>query len=151
MVVGSAGGLALGNDGLVTATIAEEGARDGHPPKTLEVDYVIDATGVEVNLRDHEVIADLIDCTGAQTNAVGQLSVDGSFEVAGTRNGYGRIFASGVSTLGNPYVIPMYSFWGLQYAALLTCRRLSEEGFCNKMGPFRSIHAWWRRMRLVAP
>lgn len=147
VVVGSAGGLALGNDGLVTATIT----REGQPPMTMEVDYVIDATGVEVNLRDHEVIADLIDCSGAQTNAVGQLSVDESFEIAGTGNGHGRVFASGVSTLGNPYVIPMYSFWGLQYAALLTCRRLNEDGFCQRIGPVRSVRGWWRRMRMVAP
>lgn len=147
VVVGSASGLELQDNGRVRATISQE----GKPATSLEVDYVIDATGVEVNLRDHEVIADLLDCCGAETNAVGQLAVNDAFEVSGTRNGNGKIFASGVSTLGNPYVIPMYSFWGLQYAALLTCKDLSRDGFCQPLGIRRSVRGWWHRIRNSAP
>ena len=117
----------------------------------LEVDFVIDATGVDANLRDHEVLADLVDCGGALLNAAGQLAVNCNFEVEGVRNGDGRIFASGFPVLGNPYVIPMYSFWGYQYVAWLVHNALASEGFCNRIGLRRSINQWWRKQRGLPP
>ena len=50
--------------------------------------------------------------TGAQRSPYGRMPVELSFEVTGTRNGDGLIFASGSATLGGPYAT-VDSFLGL--------------------------------------
>lgn len=108
----------------------------------ISADFVIDATGLEADIRDHRVLNDLLDFGGARTNVLGKLDVDQRFEVSGTRNGEGRMYAVGSATLGS-YYTAVDSFLGLQYAGLQVCDDLARQGFCHKIGPVQSIRQWW--------
>lgn len=120
----------------------------GQSLRTVEADFVIDATGLEGDVRGHPLIADLLGCRGAGLNAFGRLDVDSHFEVKGARSGTGRIYASGSITLGAP-VAPVDSFFGLNQAALEIGDDLARQGFCTRIGTRRSIKAWsqWARRR----
>ncbi len=153
VLVGSAGGLEIGANGKVMSNIVKS---DGSISR-IETDFVIDATGVEASLEDHEILSDLVNCSGAKLNSIGQLDVNEAFEVEGTRSPGtdpskpGRLFATGIATLGNPHCIAMYSFWGLQYSAWKTAEELSKDGFSKRIGFYRSTTSWIRRMRNREP
>lgn len=112
----------------------------------IPADFIIDATGLEGDVRESQLLDDLLTHTGAQPNPMGRLSVSESFEVEGTRNATGRLYASGSMTLGGPYA-PVDSFLGLQYCALQIADDLASQGFVPRLGTFRSIGQWlkWAR------
>jgi hypothetical protein len=112
----------------------------------LPADYIVDATGLEADITEHRLLKDLFDMTGAQRNPYGKMQVELSFEVTGTRNGDGLIFASGSATLGGPYAT-VDSFLGLQYQALRITDELSKYGFGKKLGMGRSLSQWWKWVR----
>ncbi|MEM9714335.1 MAG: hypothetical protein AAGA17_19090 [Actinomycetota bacterium] len=112
----------------------------------LAANFVIDATGLEADIGEHRVLADLLEHGGAGRNAYGRLDVAPSFEVRGARNGDGRMYASGSITLGG-YYAGVDSFLGLQYAALAIADDLAVVGVAPKIGARRSMGEWWRRMR----
>jgi len=114
----------------------------------IDADFIIDATGLEGDIRDHRLLSDLLDCAGAGTNASGRIDVDQHFEVRGTQSGDGRLFASGSVAAGG-YLPPADSFWGVEHAALEICDELARLGFCRHVGTVRSIRQWWRWMRGV--
>ncbi len=109
----------------------------------IPADYIIDATGLEADITEHRLLKDLFDMTGAQRNPYGKMQVELSFEVTGTRNGDGLIFASGSATLGGPYAT-VDSFLGLQYQALRITDELHKYGFGKKLGLARSTSQWWK-------
>lgn len=111
----------------------------------LEVpsNFIIDATGLEGDIKEHRLLADLMDKVGAQTNPIGRLETTPAFEVIGTESPPGRLYASGTATLGS-YYTPVDSFLGLQYAALHIVDDLSHHGFGRRIGPVRSIGQWWK-------
>jgi hypothetical protein len=113
---------------------------------TLEADVIIDCTGLEADLREHRVLADLLDHSGAGRNPMGRLDVERTFEVRGTRSGSGRMYASGAITLGG-YYAGVDSFLGLQYAALTITDDLAAQGFCHRIGVGRSMSQWWKWFR----
>lgn len=120
---------------------------------TFEIvaDYIIDATGLDGEVRDNRVLADLLDHGGAQLNPLGRLEVDkDTFELVGTRNEPGRLYGAGSMTLGGPYA-PVDSFLGLQYAALRATDDLARLGFVRRIGVWRSITQWWRWTRNREP
>ena len=100
---------------------------------TLEIpaNFIVDATGLEADIREHRVLADLFDHTGTGANPLGRLDVDRSFEIIGTRSDPGRMYAVGSSTLGGPYA-GVDTFLGLQYAALRVTDDLAAQGFCPR-------------------
>ncbi len=112
----------------------------------IPADYIIDATGLEADITEHRLLKDLFDMTGAQRNPYGKMQVELSFEVTGTRNGDGLIFASGSATLGGPYAT-VDSFLGLQYQALRITDELHKYGFGKKLGIGRSTSQWWKWVR----
>ena len=116
------------------------------PPPTqpfeVTVNYIIDCTGLEADIREHRVLADLLDHSGAGRNPKDRLDVDRTFEVIGTRSGMGRMYASGTATLGG-YFPGVDTFLGLQIAAQEIADDLAANGFVRRMGPARSIHQWW--------
>lgn len=116
----------------------------------LMADHIIDATGLESDLAESQLLGDLLQHTGAGRNPLGRLDVSGGFELSGTRSGDGRMYASGSITLGGPYA-PVDSFLGLQYAALQILDELSGQGFVPRLGTGRSIGQWLRWARGVAP
>jgi hypothetical protein len=115
---------------------------------SIASDYVIDATGLDPDIRQHSLLADLLDHCGARPNPLGRLDVEPDFEVRGTRSGPGRIYASGASTLGG-YLAPVDSFWGLSHAAIEICDALARNDLCRKIGPVRSTRQWLRWIRNV--
>ena len=128
-----------------TKVVTTVRARDGATVE-LEADFIIDATGLEGDVRDHRLLADLLECGGVGTNPLGRLDVDPHFELRGARSGDGRMYASGSLALGG-YLAPVDSFWGVEHVALEICDELARQGFCQRIGPLRSIVHWWRWMR----
>ncbi|WP_018502048.1 FAD/NAD(P)-binding protein [Parafrankia discariae] len=139
--VGEVQRLTPGPDGTVVTRVR---TADG----MLEVPaaYVIDATGLVADIREHRVLADLLDHSGAGHNPLGRLDVERTFEVRGTRNGPGRLYASGAATLGG-YFPGVDTFLGLQIAAQEICDDLAAEGFVPRIGVARSVSQWMRWMR----
>ncbi|ULE32025.1 hypothetical protein [Mycobacterium sp. IDR2000157661] len=115
-------------------------------PFDVTVNFVIDCTGLEADIREHRVLADLLDHSGAGRNPKGRLDVDTTFELIGTRSGEGRMYASGTATLGG-YFPGVDTFLGLQIAAQEIADDLAANGFCPRMGPLRSMSQWvsWAR------
>ena len=118
------------------------------PNGLLEVpaDYVIDATGLEADIGEHRLLADLLQHSGAGRNPVGRLDVERSFEVRGTRNGTGRMYASGACTLGG-YFPGVDTFLGLQISAQEIADDLIDQGLGRPLGPGRSTLQWLRWAR----
>ncbi len=112
----------------------------------IPADYIVDATGLEADITEHRLLKDLFDMTGAIRSPYGRLDVELSFEVKGTRNGDGLLFASGSATLGGPYAT-VDSFLGLQYQALRITDELAKYGFGKHLGIGRSFSQWWKWMR----
>jgi hypothetical protein len=109
----------------------------------IPANFIIDSTGLEADIREHRVLADLLDFGGAQKNVLGKLDVNQRFEIRGTRNENGRMYAVGSATLGSYYTV-VDSFLGLQAAGLKIADELAAQGFCKKIGVSRSISQWWK-------
>ncbi|MGQ4600720.1 hypothetical protein [Nocardia sp. R6R-6] len=137
---------AAGRQGVVATILPDAAAPLPFPPPSqpfdTAVDYIIDCTGLEADIREHRLLADLLDHTGAGRNPMGRLDVDTTFELIGTRSGDGRMYASGSATLGGPFV-GVDTFLGLQIAAQEIADDLAAVGFCRRMGPLRSTRQWW--------
>jgi hypothetical protein len=114
-------------------------------PHVGTFDTVIDCTGLEADIREHRVLADLLDHSNARRNPLGRLDVERDFEVRGTRNG-GKLYASGSATLGG-YFAGVDSFLGLLVAAQEISDDLAEQGFCARLTPGRSTSQWWKWVR----
>ncbi|QZY30469.1 hypothetical protein [Nocardioides coralli] len=112
----------------------------------VEASYVIDCTGLEADISEHRMLADLLQHSGAGRNPLGRLDVERSFEVRGTANGDGRMYASGTATLGG-YFPGVDTFLGLQIAAQEIADDLARQGFGRRIGPARSIAQWLRWAR----
>jgi hypothetical protein len=112
----------------------------------LPADFVIDCTGLEADIAEHRLLADLLDHSGAGRNPIGRLDVERSFELRGTRSGGGAIYASGASTLGG-YFPGVDTFLGLQIAAQEIADDLARRGFGSRIGPGRSIVQWFKWLR----
>jgi hypothetical protein len=114
--------------------------------REIPADYIIDATGLEGDPKEHRVLSDLLEHGGAGLNGLGRLDVDRDAELVGTRSEPGRIYATGSTTLGG-YLAPVDTFLGLQLAGLIVCDALAAQGFVKKIGPARSISQWikWAR------
>lgn len=130
-------GLTPGPSGTVTASLTTENG-----PQNVQVMAVIDCTGLEADIREHRVLADLLDHGGAGRNPLGRLDVERSFEMRGTRSEPGRMYASGSATNGG-YFPGVDTFLGLQIAAQEIADDLTQLGFCARLGPVRSTHQWW--------
>jgi len=137
-VVGRVEALDPGADDLISARV-----QTGDSVLLAEASFVIDCTGLESDIGEQRILADLLQHSGARRNPLGRLDVEPSFEVRETRSGKGRLYASGAATHGG-YVPGVDTFLGLQIAALEIADDLAEQGFCRKLGPLRSIQQWLR-------
>ncbi|HWM04478.1 MAG TPA: hypothetical protein VNP92_19240 [Actinophytocola sp.] len=109
----------------------------------VEVDFVIDCTGLEADIAEHRLLKDLLEHGGAGRNPVGRLDVERNFELRGTRSGDGIMYASGSTTLGG-YFPGVDTFLGLQVAAQEIQADLAKQGFGRRIGPFRSTSQWFK-------
>ncbi len=109
----------------------------------IRSDYIIDCTGLEADISQHRVLADLLQHTGAYRNPLGRLEVERHFELKNTANGDGVLYASGATTLGG-YFPGVDTFLGLQIAAQEIADDLARRGWCKKIGPGRSTSQWFK-------
>ena len=116
----------------------------------ITADFVIDCTGLEADISEHRVLADLLEHSGVARNPVGRLDVERTFELRGTASGTGVIYASGATTLGG-YFPGVDTFLGLQIAAQEIADDLARRGFCRRIGPLRSTAQWLRWARGQEP
>jgi pSer/pThr/pTyr-binding forkhead associated (FHA) protein len=118
----------------------------------LQADFIIDATGLDADPEQTPLLKDLLHTYHLEKNGKNRLKVTDNFEVAGLRNKTGRVYASGVMTLGGPYA-PVDSFIGLQYAAQQSLTDLVASGApgVRPLPPLRSIRQWLRWARGVQP
>ncbi len=144
--VGSVGSVEPGPDGTTVTRIE---SKDGAILQ-VEANFIIDATGLEAGVREHRLLADLLDHTGARVNPLGRLDASPEFVLTGTESPPGKMYASGSITLGS-YYSPVDSFLGLQYAGLQIADDLARIGFAPRIGPFRSVRQWWKWMRNAPP
>ena len=94
-------------------------------------------------LQLHRVLNDLLKNGGAGRNPKHRLEVERHFEVKGTANGDGALYASGAATLGG-YFPGVDTFLGLQIAAQEITDDLARRGFGAKIGPVRSTVQWFK-------
>jgi hypothetical protein len=122
------------------------------PTKRLayRAEFVIDCTGLEADIAEHRVLADLLAHSGAGRNPLGRLDVERTFELRGSASGPGVMYASGATTLGG-YFPGVDTFLGLQVAAQEIADDLARRGFCRRIGTFRSIRQWLRWARNKQP
>ena len=107
-------------------------------------DFIIDATGLEARPQFQPFLGDLIDRYGLSTNPLGRLDVTNDFLVKGMENGAGRMYASGVVTLGGPYA-PVDTFLGLQYTARRSVDHLVEiKSGARYLKGFYSLSQWFK-------
>jgi hypothetical protein len=140
-MIGEIDDMVPGPGGTVTIKVkTDHGVQEG------QVTALIDCTGLEADITEHRVLADLLEHGGAGRNPVGRLDVEPHFEVRGTRSGPGKIYASGSATLGG-YFPAVDSFLGLQYAALEIADDLARIGFCRRIGVGTSLRHWWKWVR----
>jgi hypothetical protein len=116
----------------------------------LHASYVIDCTGLEADIAEHRLLADLLEHGGAGRNPLGRLDVERNFEVRGAASGDGKIYASGTATLGG-YFPGVDTFLGLQIAALEIADDLARQRFGRRIGPVRSTTQWlkWARGKVI--
>ncbi|HEX5402693.1 MAG TPA: hypothetical protein VFX16_10370 [Pseudonocardiaceae bacterium] len=107
----------------------------------IDVDFLIDCTGLRLNVGESQLLADLLDTTGISRSPLGGLDVGEHFEVKGVSEESCAIYASGTITQGG-YLAPVDSFWGFTHAALQICDDLARRGFCPRMGMIRSVAGW---------
>jgi hypothetical protein len=129
--------MMLKDDMVVSRVITETGTVD------VAADFVIDCTGLEADIAEHRVLADLLEHSGAARNPLGRLDVERNFEVRGAGSGRGVLYASGAATLGG-YFPGVDTFLGLQIAAQEITDDLARRGFCRRIGPVRSTTQWLR-------
>lgn len=111
----------------------------------LAVNYVIDATGLDMAVQHHPVVAELLADGDAGANALGGVRVDDAFSVVGCDSGEGRVFASGMTARG-AQLAPVDSFVGLQSAALDIADQLASQGFGERLTLARSVAGWCKWM-----
>jgi hypothetical protein len=109
----------------------------------LTANYVIDCTGLEAEITEHRLLADLLEHSGAGRNVLGRLDVERTFEVRGTRCEPGRMYAVGSPTLGG-YFPGVDTFLGLQLATREVADDIASLGVVGRMGSGRSVAQWLR-------
>ena len=134
-----------GDDCVVTTIRSREGQVD-----EIRADVIIDCTGLEADISEHRIYADLIEHSGLGRNPLGRVDVAKSFEVRGLQSGDGRMYASGSATYGG-YFAGVDTFLGLQFSALRILDDLTDCGFTPKFGVRKSVGAWidWFRHRPI--
>ena len=111
----------------------------------LVADYIIDATGLESGIDSSPLLSDLASHYQLPRNGQNRLKVSNQFEIPELRNVLGRVYASGVSTLGGPFAA-VDSFLGLQYAALRATDDLIAHNVpgLKRINGLRSLAQWVR-------
>ena len=124
-------------DGLLTRLRSADGHVD------VQADYVIDCTGLNAKVTEHQVLNDLLEHAGARVNTLGRIDVDQSFAVIGGDSRMGRMYLTGAAALGGPFP-GVDTFLGLQIAAQEVVDDIARRGFCRRIGLTASLAGWLR-------
>ncbi len=131
----------------------------------LEADFIIDATGLDANVKASPLLNDLVSHYNLTLNPLGRLSVSNDFELVEMRSqigargssllnqgGKGRMYAAGAITLGGPYAA-VDSFLGLQYAALCSVDSLAKTKApgMHRLNVFSSYLQWFKWVANQSP
>jgi hypothetical protein len=137
--------MKLRDDGMIVSGVKA-------PQSQIEIaaDFVIDCTGLEADIAEHRLLADLLEHSGAGRNPMKRLDVERTFELRGTASPPGAMYASGATTLGG-YFPGVDTFLGLQIAAQEITDDLARRGFCQWIGASRSVQQWLRWARGQQP
>jgi hypothetical protein len=136
LMAGTVNSMSVAADGRIVSSVkTEQGNYD------VAADFIVDCTGLEADIAEHRVLADLLAHGGAGRNVKGRLDVERSFELRGAASPPGAIYASGSATLGG-YFPGVDTFLGLQVSAQEIADDLARRGFCARIGPRRSVSQW---------
>ena len=115
-------------------------------------DYIIDATGLNANMKSNPLLNDMIEHYALPLNIKGGFAISADFNVVDMNNRRGQFYTAGVAALGGPYA-PVDSFIGLQYAAQRSVYHLISQQAPNlkPLDPMRSFSQWLRWARGVQP
>ncbi|HEX5116337.1 MAG TPA: hypothetical protein VFW65_14175 [Pseudonocardiaceae bacterium] len=116
----------------------------------IDVDFVIDCTGLRLSAEENPLLTDLLDTSSASCNPLGGLAVGEHYELSGVSEESGTIYASGGISRGG-YLGPVDSFWGVTHAAVQICDDLARRGFCPRLGMIRSVVGWCKWLRGARP
>lgn len=116
---------------------------------TLEVDFIIDATGLDAEVKASPLLEDLVTRYQLPLLENGRFAVSNEFELVEMRSTVpgeppGRMYAAGTITLGGPYAA-VDSFLGLQYAALRSIDSLTatQSPRLRYLNGFSSLQQWY--------
>jgi uncharacterized NAD(P)/FAD-binding protein YdhS len=137
VISGSVVNVESDGDGVVTRLRVADGELQVH------ADYIIDCTGLNADVTEHQVLGDLLQHGGARMNDSGRIDVDSSFVVRGADSGMGRMYLTGAASLGGPFP-GVDTFLGLQIAAQEVVDDIARRGFCRRLGPVSSFAGWCR-------
>ncbi|RMG12098.1 MAG: hypothetical protein D6728_07325 [Cyanobacteria bacterium J055] len=119
------------------------------PSHALEVDFIIDATGLDAEVKASPLLEDLVTRYQLPFLENGRLAVSNEFELVEMRSTVpgespGRMYAAGTITLGGPYAA-VDSFLGLQYAALRSIDALTvaQSPQLHYLNGFSSLQQWY--------
>ena len=109
----------------------------------IKADYVIDCTGIISDLQESPLLKDLIEHYHLDLNIQRRFHVENDFEIKKMANKKGRMYASGIITLGGPYA-GVDTFLGLQYSAHRIAESLVKLKAPKMQGlnPIRSFFQW---------
>lgn len=115
-----------------------------------EVDFIIDATGLDAEVKASPLLEDLVTHYQLPLLDNGRLAVSNDFEVTAMQSPAagsppGRMYAAGAIVLGGPYAA-VDSFLGLQYAALRSVDALAtaRSPGLRYLNGFSSLSQWWK-------
>jgi len=150
IVFGSVDSLEKDNNDVLNAVIIPHDENDPH--HTMKCNYIIDGTGLVADISTHSILKDLLDTYDLQRNPKGRLDVSSDFEVYGMENGKGKMYASGIITLGGPYA-PVDSFLGLQFTGQRAADALAKNGApgVKYLNGLQSVKQWLRWARGERP
>jgi hypothetical protein len=140
VICGSVVGVEPEGDGVATRLQISDGELHVH------ADYIIDCTGLNADVTEHQVLNDILVHGGARMNDSGRIDVDSSFAVNGAESGMGRMYVTGAASLGGPFP-GVDTFLGLQIAAQEVVDDIARRGFCRRLGPASSFAGWCRWLR----
>jgi pSer/pThr/pTyr-binding forkhead associated (FHA) protein len=156
---GSIAGIEPADENKIEVTV--EVSSETSETRRIVADYMIDCTGLIGDIAQSPFLNDLLTTYALPRNNLssdpdaarfGGFEVTPDYEIAGLRNGTGRVYASGAITQGGPYVA-VDSFLGLQYTALRSVDHLSnlDAAGISRFGPLRSLSEWFRWCRNRPP
>ncbi len=137
-----------GPDDTVVTRVHMPSEKERSPVIEIRANFIIDCTGLEADIGEHRLLADLLEYSGARRNVLDRLDVERTFEIRGTRSEPGRMYATGAATLGG-YFPGVDTFLGLQLAAREVADDLASIGFVKRFTSARSVAHWVRWMRGV--